>query len=359
MTEIIPVIMAGGTGSRLWPLSRRSHPKQFQTLLSERTMLAETVDRLSAVKGVQIAPPMIVCGTAHEPLVRESFADLGAAHGQLVLEPMGRNTAPVAVIASALTARDNPDALVLLLPADHHIEDREAFGAAIETAARTAERRYLCTIGIAPDRPETGYGYICRGKPLMDGAYRVERFVEKPDREIAENYIVDGRFSWNAGIFLFPAQLLLEEAKAHAPEIAQASLAALDASVAEDDRIALDPAAFEAVPADSIDYAIMERTNRAAVIGPVSMGWNDIGSWHAVRALTGATEGHNAASGAIVTGCHNTLVRSEGPLVAAIGLENVVIVATDDAVLVVNADHAQEVKGIIDTLKADGRDDLL
>ncbi|RFB04899.1 mannose-1-phosphate guanylyltransferase/mannose-6-phosphate isomerase [Parvularcula marina] len=359
MTEIFPVIMAGGTGTRLWPLSRRAHPKQFQPLLSEKSMLAETTDRLTAIDGIQLADPMVICGAAHESLVRDCFDGETRKLGRMVLEPEGRNTAPVAIIAASLAAEENEDALVLLLPADHHIADPAAFGDAVRKAAAAAEQGYLTTFGIAPSHPETGYGYILRGEPLSVGAYTVEQFVEKPDRETAEAYLKDDRYSWNAGIFLFPARLLLKEAEAHAPEILRASIDALRASMRTTDKIALDAEAFAAVPGDSIDYAIMERTDRAAVIGPVSMGWNDIGSWHAVRELKGATEGHNAADNAIVSNCHNTLVHSDGPLVAAIGLENVVIIATGDAVLVVDADHAQEVKGVIDTLKAAGRDDLL
>ncbi|MEM9233452.1 MAG: mannose-1-phosphate guanylyltransferase/mannose-6-phosphate isomerase [Pseudomonadota bacterium] len=360
MTVIYPVIMAGGTGTRLWPLSRRAHPKQFQPLLSEKTMLAETADRLGAIDGVEMKDPIVICGAAHEHHVRHCFDGTTRRLERLVLEPMGRNTAPVAVIASTIVADADPDALVLLLPADHHIADPDTFGEAVRTAANAATQGYLTTFGIAPAHPETGYGYICRGEPLVDGVHTVDCFVEKPDRETAEEYIADGRYTWNAGIFLFPARTLLEEAARHAPDISEASRQALAASAEKNGTIALDAESFGAVPSDSIDYAIMERTDRAAVAGPVSMGWNDIGSWHAVRAMMSAdveVEVHDTK--AIVEDCHNTLIRSDGPLVAAIGLENVVIIATDDAVLVVDADRAQEVKGVVDALKAAGRDDLL
>lgn len=356
MATLYPVIMAGGTGTRLWPLSRQAHPKQFQPLLSEQSMLADTAQRVEAIHGLNVAPTTVICGVAHEDLVRVDFEGADRELRQLVLEPIGRNTAPVAIIAASLISAEDPEGLILLLPADHHVADPASFAEAIRLAAEIAAQGYLTTFGIEPTHPETGYGYICRGKSLKDGAYTVERFVEKPDRATAESYIADGRFTWNAGIFLFRADTLLQEAERAAPKITQATKSALAASLITAGTVHLDKDAFAKVPADSIDYAIMEQTEKAAVVGPVRMGWNDIGSWHAVRAMND----DDAKNGPIIRqDCANTYIRSEGPLVAAIGLDNVVIVATDEAVLVVNADRAQEVKGVIDELKKTGREDLL
>ena len=359
MAVITPVIMAGGTGTRLWPLSRRGTPKQFQKLLSAQTMLAETVARLGGIDGVEMADPIVVCGQAHGDLVKSNFAEAGIALGQLVLEPMGRNTAPVAVIAAQLVAERDPDSLILLLPADHHIEDPKAFGEAVRHAAQTATEGYLTTFGIAPDRPDTGYGYICRGDALGEFACEISRFVEKPDRKTAEEYLADGRFTWNAGIFMFSARALLAEAETHAGEILSASARALDKAVRDGTTVELQADTFGAVPEDSIDYAIMERTRKAAVVGPVRMGWSDIGSWRAVRDLRQTRQELPDGQQVIVKDCDGTMVHTDGPMVAAVGLENVVIVATDDAVLVVDADRAQDVKAIVEELKKTGRNDLL
>ena len=356
MATIYPVIMAGGTGTRLWPLSRKAKPKQFLPLLSGQTMLEDTLERLSAIKGAEVAAPTVICGEAHEHLVQDIFRHSGRPLKHLVLEPVGRNTAPVAVIAADLVAAEDPDGLILLLPADHHIADPAAFADAVSTGIAAASDGYLTTFGIEPTRPETGYGYIHRGSALANGVYTVDRFVEKPDCQTAEAYLADGHYTWNAGIFLFQAASLLEEASKHAKEITTASREVLASSPRTGNLIRLDAERFAAVPANSIDYAIMEETNRAAVVGPVRMGWNDIGSWHAVRTMTDNGE---PDSRTIIKDCKNAYVRSEGPLVAAIGLDNVVIIATGDAVLVVDADRAQEVKDVIDALKAAGREDLL
>lgn len=357
MTTLYPVIMAGGSGTRLWPVSRRALPKQFQPLLSEQTMLAETVSRLDAVEGMEVAAPIIVCGEAHEHHVREIFSAANRPHGPIVLEPEGRNTAPVAIIASSLVAEADPEGLILLLPADHHIADTQAFAAAVKTAAAAASKGYLTTFGIEPTFAETGYGYICRGDQLADETYTVERFVEKPDKPTAESYIADGRYSWNAGIFLYRSDTFLNEAAQHAPDMTKAANAALAGADRDGLRVALDSALFAAVPADSIDYAIMEKTDHAAVIGPVRMGWNDIGSWYAVRDIT--AKGLEHAGTVVAKDCTNSYLRSDGPLIAAVGLDNIVVVATDDAILIADGDRTQDVKSLIAEIKARKREDLL
>ena len=351
MSSITPVIMSGGSGTRLWPLSRREEPKQYKSLVTDRTMLEETVDRVA--RGTDAAP-VIVCARGHCGRILEQVP--GAT---LITEPMGRNTGPVAIIASLHVARDDPEGLVLLLPADHHVRDPQAFWEAVGRGRAAAERGHLVTLGITPTAPETGYGYIRRGEALTEGVFSVAAFVEKPDAETARRYLDAGDYAWNAGIFLFRARDLLEEAQRHVPAMVAEARKAYDRASADGQTLHLDEASFAQVPADSIDYAIMERTERAAVVSPVEIGWDDIGSWSAVAELA-RDGGASASQGDVVMlDCEGSYVRSEGPLVAAVGLTDVIVVATGDAVLVIDAARAQDVKSIIEKLKAGDRSALL
>ncbi|MCQ8184850.1 mannose-1-phosphate guanylyltransferase/mannose-6-phosphate isomerase [Parvularcula maris] len=350
MSTIIPVVMAGGTGTRLWPLSRRAAPKQFQTLVTDRTMLAETLERSS---GEEYADPIIIGSGAH----LEAIQDTLQGRGTVVLEPVGRNTAPAAIVAALLAEEHGPDSLVLLLPADHHITDPEAFRAAVKKAQAAAEKGYLVTLGISPDGPETGYGYIKQAEALTDSVYRVERFVEKPNRETAEGYLAEGGYTWNAGIFLYRAADLLAEAEAHAPQLLAATKAAFEAASREGGVVRLPEEEFAAVEGDSIDYAIMEKTSKAAVVSPVVIGWNDIGSWAAAQQFAGQKIGE----GCIGIDCENTFIRTsaDAPMVAAVGVEGLTVVATKDAVLILPTDRSQDVKRIVEELQAKGRNELL
>ena len=350
---ITPVIMSGGSGTRLWPLSRSDNPKQYRPLVTDRSMLEETVARVArSDEGVRRA--VVVCAADHCERV-SAMVDAQT----VITEPMGRNTAPVAIVASLHVERDDPGGMVLLMPADHHVRDPDAFWQAVTRGQRAAEDGFLVTLGIAPTGPETGFGYIRRGEPVAEGVYRVEAFVEKPDEATARGYLDEGGYSWNAGIFLFRARDLLEEAERHVPEMLAKARAAFDASKAEGAALHLDADLFAAVPADSIDYAIMERTDRAAVVSPVEIGWDDIGSWSAVADHAGASEGEASKGDVIMLDCEGSYVRSEGPMVAAVGVKDVVVVAMEDTVLVIDKSRAQDVRAIIERLKAEGRSALL
>ncbi|MEM9837913.1 MAG: mannose-1-phosphate guanylyltransferase/mannose-6-phosphate isomerase [Pseudomonadota bacterium] len=349
MAIIKPVVMAGGSGTRLWPLSRGAQPKQYQALISERTMLQETLDRVSTD---EFSAPAVIGGARHRSVIEEQLPA-----GKIVLEPFGRNTGPAAIAAALLAQADSDDTLVLLLPADHHIADPAAFREAVSRGVAAAEEGYLVTLGITPDGPETGYGYIKRGADLTEGTYTVDAFVEKPARDVAEQYLAEGTYAWNAGIFLFRASDLLTEAAQHAPAMLDSTKAAWDAASRDGRVIQFTDEAFGAIEGDSVDYAIMEQTERAAVVSPVTIGWNDIGSWAAVKTFS---EGSDEAQ-SIAVDCPGTLIKSApgAPLVAAVGLEGYVVVATKDSVLIVPEDRAQDVKTIVEELKARERTDLL
>lgn len=351
MTTLTPVIMSGGSGTRLWPLSRKANPKQYRALVTDNSMFEETVSR---VNGRGAEAPIVIC--ARQDAAR--IAGLSPA-ARIVTEPMGRNTAPVAIVASLHVQAADPDGLVLLLPADHHVRDPEAFWDAVKRGQGAAEAGHLVTLGIKPTGPETGYGYIKRGEGLADGVYRVDAFREKPDAATAQDYLNEGTYAWNAGIFLFRARDLLAEAERLVPDMLAATRTAYEASVSDDIALHLDEATFANVPADSIDYAIMERTDKAAVVDPVDIGWDDIGSWSAVSGLARGEDSSASVGDVIMVDCEDSYVRSDGPLVAAVGVKGLVIVAMDDTVLVIDESRAQDVKTIIEQLKADKRGDLL
>ena len=352
---IWPVILSGGAGTRLWPLSRELYPKQLLPLVSERSLLQDTLGR---VNGQGFAAPVIVCNDDHRFIIAEQLRQLDLRPHAMVLEPAARNTAPAVAAAAALILRDDPEALLLVLASDHIIREVAAFHRAIETAASAARSGRLVTFGLVPKHPETGYGYIRRGVALdgVAGAYAVERFVEKPDLATAETYLAEGVWSWNSGMFLFPAKLYLNELAAHQPKIAEAAGKAVAAASRDLDFLRLDKAAFADSPSLSIDYAVMEKTRRAAVV-PCDLGWNDVGAWSALWDVGTRDASGNVSIGDVIA--HDTtnayLRTQDGMLLATVGLDNVVVVVTDDVVLAAAKDKAQDVKKIVDTLKARSR----
>jgi len=353
--KIHPVILCGGSGTRLWPLSRSAFPKQFLRLSSEFTMLQETLRRMSGLPDV--APPVVICSEAHRFLVAEQLRAIDVRPESLILEPVGRNTAPAVAAAALALSRQDPKALMLVLPSDHVIKDRASFHRAIGLAARAASTGLLTTFGIIPDAPETGYGYINRGAtlPRLESAFAIQRFVEKPDAHTAQRMIDSGDYYWNSGMFMLEAGTFVEELQLHAPEIVAAVRDALASAKTDLDFCRLDKTAFGAAPSISIDYAVMEKTRRGAVI-PANMGWSDVGSWDALWDIRDKTTDGNVFDGDVVAeNVTNTFVKADQRLVAAVGVEDLVIVETADAVLVAKRSAAQDVKQIVDRLKAQGR----
>jgi mannose-1-phosphate guanylyltransferase/mannose-6-phosphate isomerase len=352
---IHPAILSGGSGSRLWPLSRRLYPKQLLPLAGPRSMIQDTALRLA--RG-GFAPPLVICNQEHRFLIAEQLRESGIAESTILLEPAGRNTAPAAAVAALIVSASDPDAVILLLPSDHVIADIEAFHKSVEIAVLAAKAGALVTFGIKPDAPVTGYGYICAGEAIAGakGSFRVQRFVEKPDRSSAERYVASGNFFWNSGIFLFSARRLLGEIERLQPEMLAACREAVAKGRKDLDFIRLDEASFARCPSQSLDYAVMEHTANAAVV-PVEMGWSDVGSWHALWEIAEKSEDGNALKGdVLVHEVRNSYLRSDGPLLAAVGVEDVVVVATADAVLVLHRDSAQDVKKIVDELERQGRE---
>lgn len=349
---IHPVILSGGSGTRLWPLSRAALPKQLLPLVSERSMLQDTLLRLRGLPG--IGNPMVVCNNEHRFLVAEQLLEIGVEKPALLLEPMGRNTAPAVAVAALALAEHETDGVMLVLPADHLIADVEAFHRAIAQAAKAAEQGLLVTFGIRPDAPETGYGYIRKGGPLpgLDGAFRVAAFVEKPDRATAESYLDSGDYYWNSGMFVFKAARYLEELGRLRPDILAAARIAWSDRKSDLDFCRLDDAAFESCPSESVDYAVMEKTADAAVI-PVDIGWSDVGSWSSLwQTAEGRDDNGNIVRGdVLLENVGNSYVRAESRMVAAIGVEDMIIVETADAVMVAPKSQAQQVKKIVERLQ--------
>ena len=352
---INPIILSGGSGSRLWPLSRTLLPKQLLPLVSDRTMLQETALRLRGL--ITITKPVVIAHVEHRFLVAEQLRSIGVEPDCIVLESEGRNTAPAVAIAAMLSIAADPDATLLVLPADHLIRDAQAFREDVSKASMLAEIGRLVTFGIPPTEPATGYGYIRRGTPHHEfpDCYAVAQFVEKPDASKAAEFVRAGEFYWNSGLFLLPARKYLEELERFRPDMHAACVTALARSARDLDFIRLDPEAFFRCPSESIDYAIMENTREASVIA-ARFDWSDIGSWSSLW-QTGHkdAEGNVVRGDVVLDGTHECYVRSEGRLVAAIGLRGLVIVETDDAVLVAHKDSAQHVKNIVERLRANGR----
>lgn len=358
MTKIRPVILSGGAGTRLWPLSRELYPKQLLPLASDRSLLQDTAGR---VAGPDFADPVVVCNEEHRFVIAEQLRQIGITPHALMLEPAARNTAPAIAAAAAFLLREDPASLMLVLPSDHVIRDDAAFKAAVTIAAAAATAGRLVTFGIKPAHPETGYGYIQQGSvlPGIVGAHAVARFVEKPDLATAKTYVSDGSWLWNSGMFLFPARLFLDELAAFEPAIADSGQRAVAAARADLDFLRLDEAAFKAAPSKSIDYAVMERTTRAAVV-PADPGWSDVGAWSALWDIGARDAAGNVVAGDVVMlDTKDAYLRSvDGALLATIGLDNVVIVATRDVVLAMDKSRAQDVKQIVDELKRRGRSEV-
>ncbi len=354
---IYPVILSGGSGTRLWPMSRTLYPKQLLRLLGDDSLLQQTVRRVADPS--RFAAPLLVANEEHRFIVAEQLREARARSRALLLEPVGRNTAPAACIAALILAESEPEALMLLLPSDHIIGDETAFAAAIDRAEAAARAGALATFGITPERPETGYGYIRRGAPVdgITGVFRVAEFVEKPALDAAEHFVASGEHFWNGGMFLFSAALFLDELEGMRPDIVGACRSALADARRDDDFIRLDKAAFENCPADSIDYAVMEHTSRAAVV-PVAMAWSDVGSWDALWEISDKDAAGNAIAGNVIAeDTRNCYLRSEAGLVAAIGIEDLVVVATGDALMLAPRNRTQEVRRLVARLTAERRDE--
>ena len=376
MTELVPVLLSGGSGTRLWPLSRETHPKQFQPLVGEKSLLQATWERLEGLDG--LAAPIVVANEDHRFMVAEQLRRVGAAPSAIVLEPVGRNTAPAIAVAALQARAGGADPLLLVLPSDHVIADEAGFRAAVLSACEAAGQGALVTFGIVPTGPETGYGYIKAAAPPVgapsganpffdegkvkrfapEGAptvMPVEAFVEKPDRATAETYVASGDYFWNSGMFLFRASAYLAELEKHAPAMVAAARESLEKAQRDVDFLRLDRAAFEACPADSIDYAVMEKTDKAAVL-PINLGWNDVGSWKALWEIADQDPDGNAHHGDVIAlDCRNTLAWGGRRLVSLLGLDDVIVVDTDDALLVAARDQVQQVKDIVARLKEEGR----
>lgn len=354
--NIHPVILCGGSGTRLWPMSRGGYPKQYLKLTGDQTLVQQTASRLQHIPGA--AAPIVVTNNEQRFLVAEQLRQVNITPSSIVLEPVGRNTAPAIAIAALLALHESPDALLLVLPSDHVILNEPAFIAAANEAATIAADQHLVTFGITPTEAHTGFGYIRRGPAIADGkqVYKVDAFVEKPDAPTAERFLNDGNYYWNSGMFMLKASTYMEELHRHAPEIARHAELAFESAKRDNDFLRLDAEAFAACPNVSIDYAVMEKTERAAVVAAADLGWNDIGSWSALADIADADEQGNALIGDIFTdSVKNSYIRAEHRMVAAIGLDNIVIVETADAVLVAHRDKTQDVKKIVEWLNASGR----
>jgi len=352
---IYPVILSGGVGSRLWPTSRASYPKQLLPLVSSRSMLQETALRV-ADKDV-FAAPIIVSNDDHRFIIAEQLREIGLPPLVHLLEPQGRNTAPAIAAAAAFVQAQDKDGILLVLPADHHIGRLDAFAQAVVLGKALAMDNRLATFGIVPSGPETGYGYIKRGAALdaNGSSFGVARFVEKPDMDTARAYLAEGGYDWNAGIFMFRADRVLAEMQKHCPEISAHAADAMRKGKRDLDFLRLDQTAFAACPSDSIDYAVMEHTDLAAVV-PVEMGWSDIGSWSALWEIGDKDESGNVLLGDVLAeATSNCLVRAENSLVTTLGVENLIIVETGDALLVASRDRVQDVKKLVDRLSKDSR----
>ncbi|MQP64927.1 mannose-1-phosphate guanylyltransferase/mannose-6-phosphate isomerase [Niveispirillum sp. SYP-B3756] len=348
--QVTPVILSGGSGTRLWPASRSLHPKQFLPLAGDLTMIQETALR---VQGDEFASPLMICNEEHRFILAEQMRTIQVEPAAILLEPVGRNTAPAIALAALKVMESGGDPLLLVMPSDHVVADVAGFRKAVGSAVIPARDGALVTFGIRPDRPETGYGYIKMGQALTEGgtAHPVDRFVEKPDAATAATYLAEGCYLWNSGIFLFAASTYLAELERQAPAILAACRAALAGATTDLTFCRVSREAFAASPSVSVDYAVMEKTTRAVVV-PVDMGWNDVGAWSALWDIGAKDPAGNVGIGDVLLhDCSNSYVRADGRLVAVAGLSDVVVVASDDAVLVAHRDRAQDIKAIVERLK--------
>lgn len=354
---MIPVVLSGGAGSRLWPLSRARYPKQFLRLFGEDSLFQGTLKRLEAWPAME--PAVVVCNAGHRFLVGEQLQERGLAAQAILLEPVGRNTAPAIAVAALEAARLDPESLLLVLPADHQITDTDAFHEAVHRGTPCAERGALVTFGVVPNVPETGYGYIQVADRVTDQPLPVAAFVEKPDARRAKEFVDGGMHLWNSGMFLLRADRYLAELRQHATAVFKAAEEAYSKARRDLDFTRLDEAAFRRSPDISIDYAVMERTQEAVVV-PLDAGWSDIGSWDTLASVGDRDDADNQVIGdAVLEDVQNSYIRAEDRLVAAIGLDHHIIVETKDAVLVADRSRAQSVKRIVERLKAEGRTEQL
>ncbi|MEM6413825.1 MAG: mannose-1-phosphate guanylyltransferase/mannose-6-phosphate isomerase [Pseudomonadota bacterium] len=355
--KIRPVIMSGGAGTRMWPISRRDRPKQFHRILTEDSLFQGTLLRVPSSNSAFL-PPVILGAERHKSIILEELMEIGEKNAALILEPMPKNTAPAIAAMAVSASLRSPDEILVVLPADHLIGDVAGFAAALVTGAPYANDGHILTFGVKPSGPETGYGYIQAGSALGDDAYVVKSFEEKPDLATAKKYIASGNYHWNAGIFMFRADVMIAEMKTHCPKTLAAVMKAVEAGETTDHCLLLDADAFDQSIDDSIDYAVMEHTERAAVL-PMDVGWSDVGSWAALWEESKKDASGNSGDDAILIDCENTLAISSGPKISAIGVRDLLIVSTPDGVLVSRRDKAQDVKKVIAALKANDRSDLL
>lgn len=349
---LVPVLLSGGVGSRLWPVSREAHPKQFLPLASELSMLQDTLARTSALEA---GAPVVVCNEDHRFMVAEQLRQLHVESACILLEPEGRNTAPAVALAALQALNVDPDAVLLVLPADHIIKDTAAFTDAVASAMPLAERGYLVTFGVVPASAETGYGYIQRGDAIGESAFALRAFVEKPDADTAASYLESGDFLWNSGMFLLRAATYLDELDAYAPDMARQCRSSMDAAASDMDFVRPGRDEFAASPGDSIDYAVMERTERGAVV-PLDCGWSDVGAWSTLWQVSEQDADGNVVQGDVmVEDCRGSYLRSESRLLAAAGIDDLVVVETADAILVANRHRVQDVKRIVTRLRREGR----
>ena len=360
--QIQPVVLSGGSGTRLWPLSREKYPKQLLPLIGDDSLLQATVRRVEGISGAEIAAPMVVCNEEYRFVIAEQLRLMGTP-GAIVLEPFGRNTAPALTLAALAAMRDGGDPVLLVMPSDHVILDVPAFQSVVREGAELAERGAIVTFGITPDSPETGYGYIQGGDEFGDGGARtIARFVEKPDLATAQVYLDDGSYYWNSGLFMMRASVWLAAIEICRGDILAACVAAWEQGSVDGEFLRVDKDAFAQCPKDSIDYAVMERlasskdTLPPGVVIPLSAGWSDVGAWDALWEVLPKNEDGNVIQGDVVmVGSHNTLAISEGRLLACLGVDDMIVVQTPDAVLVAHKSKTQEVKEIVDHLKREGR----
>ena len=345
---ITPVILSGGSGTRLWPLSWGNHPKQFLPLVSNKTMIQETLLRLD---GLNLSAPIVSCNEAHRFLVAEQIGEVCNGKPHILLEPVAKNTAPAIAAACCAAMKNDKDAVVIILPSDHVISDVPAFQKAVMTAAEQAQKGFLVTFGIVPTFAATGYGYVKTAGEEADGAYTLEKFVEKPCFEKAQEYLASGEYSWNSGMFVFKASVFLEELKTFAPEMYSLSAASFENALVESDFVRLDKASFEKIKGDSIDYAVMEKTKKGKVV-KLNAGWNDVGSWTALWDIQQKDKNGNVSKGDVISlDTTDSYIHAGKRTVAVIGLDNIVIVDSDDAVLIAAKGKIQDVKKIAEEMK--------